>query len=165
MKFLPLMLALLVATACGSTPVQTSHEAPPSGRSPQDGQYLSLSGPPGGTLMFVVEGYRDAEASTATVERLFARWAGHGARPDPVVKGSAQTVIIAGAGRPAMAFVVGRSMATTNWCVTLVPSREHEGEGLLVLMGVGVREGASPDCAASTSEDHIRPLVASFALW
>ena len=131
---------------------------------PQAGTYLSLGGPPGGTLMFVVKGYRDADPTAATLERLFDEWAKGIPGLEPVVKGAPETLRLAGAQRPALAYVVGRSMATSNWCVSLVPAPKDPRQGLFVLMGVGTQEGAKPDCSRSTSNERLRPLVESLAV-
>jgi hypothetical protein len=131
---------------------------------PQAGTYLSLGGPPGGTLMFVVKGYRDADPTQATLERLFDEWTKGIPGLEAGGKGAPETLRLAGAQRPALAYVVGRSMATANWCVSLVPSPKDPRQGLFVLMGVGAPEGARPDCSRSTSNERLRPLMDSLAV-
>lgn len=131
---------------------------------PEAGTYLSLGGPPGGTLMFVVKSYQNAEPSHAALERLFADWTRGVPGMEPVVKGPKENLQLAGASRPAMAFVIGRSMATSNYCTAMVPSRSNPREGLYVLMGVGTAEGATPSCERSTTNERLAPLVAGLSL-
>lgn len=131
---------------------------------PRAGTYLSLGGPPGGPLMFVVKAYRNADPIAPTIEQLFTAWAGTRSGSQPLVAGKPTSVHLAGADRPAQAFRIGTSQATTNWCVSLVPSRTDPRTGLWVMIGVGSRESAEPDCRLSTKHERLRPLVQSLRL-
>lgn len=131
---------------------------------PRAGTYLSLGGPPGGTLMFVVKAYQGVDPIGPTIEQLFTAWAGTRSASQPLVAGKPTSVHLAGADRPAQAFRIGTSHATTNWCVSLVPSRTDPRTGLWVMIGVSSRETAEPDCRLSTKHERLRPLVQSLRL-
>jgi hypothetical protein len=134
-------------------------------KAPRAGTYLSLGGPPGGTLMFVVRGHT-GEADADGVSSAYRSYLKEAkAIADPLLEGSPERVTLAGAERPARAFITGSAPARANWCVILVASPRKTDEGLMVMAGVGVPDAVTdPACKRSLEHEHIRPLVASLTV-
>jgi hypothetical protein len=127
---------------------------------PQMGTYVSLGGPPGGTLMFVVRGYTGRAAKPEAIAPLYQdylKWAGITAAD--LAESKPTTVKVAGAERPAQAFVFGKPPARGNWCVILVASPRSETEGLMLLAGVSGDD--APSCEPSLTHPAIAPVLAS----
>jgi hypothetical protein len=123
----------------------------------QLGEYLSLCGPPGGRESFLVRPALEPESDAAAVEREVARQEGRILAEGIAEKGQ---VLLAGAPRPAIAYVMGEGIFRQAWCSALVGT---PAGALLVEVGIGWREGA-PTCADVVENPELRELVQSFAL-
>ena len=101
---------------------------------PSAREYAIFSGPPGGPLLVRIEpsgGRITAEALDALVTEHGARWG------SPLTLGARETVTLDEDTRPAITASTGTSLASTQWCVVLVPAHTmRRPMGLLVAFGV-----------------------------
>lgn len=126
-----------------------------------EGTYLTLSGPPGGPLGMSVRGYTNADANHGILETVIVE---HPPRP-PVIRGAPETIDLAGAARPALAYIQGESLARSLTCLALVPSPGNKREGLVVRFYVAAGSAMSKAaCKTVVERPSIAPLVASFRL-
>lgn len=124
-----------------------------------EGNYLTLSGPPGGPLGMAVWGYTSLDATHATLEKVIAQ---HPPRP-PVIRGAPESISLAGAERPALAYIQGESLARSVTCLVLVPAAGNKREGLIVTFYVAAGSAlATASCKTVVEDRSIAPLVASF---
>jgi len=140
------------AKAAGLPPVAFSFDTTDSGMSgsgSSDGDYVTLSGPPGGPLMLRI--------APATV----------GADPAALVRrGSAsvtaEEVELLGAKRRAVAWITGEGLARTSWCgIVVAPTGAAEGAAaLLVELGVG-HGGEEITCKTAVEHHVLGPVVKS----
>ena len=133
-------------------------------RRPAGSTYLSLAGPPGGLLMFVVKPYHAAEPSVSFMEQLFEQWSRTMPGLLPVDKGAVEKIFIAGGERDAVGYLGGGGPGRASWCVTLVPAAADKDEGLMILMGVAVAAAAKPSCRHALDHRRLKPLIGSFRL-
>jgi hypothetical protein len=129
---------------------------------PDRNRYLSLSGPPGGPLSFLVSPYSDD--GSPTLEQLFRKAFADQSALEPFLAGEPEKVEIAGAEREAQAFRTNRSLATSNWCVVKIPAAKIENTGLLMTLRIGSKEDRTPSCALSLKSAALAPLARSFRL-
>jgi hypothetical protein len=122
-----------------------------SGSRAGDGDYLTLSGPPGGPLMLRIY----PATVGADVETLVA-----GLRADAQLLAGRVTLL--GAERPAVAWITGESMARTAWCAVIVaPAGAASGQPALLLeLGVG-HQGDAADCKIARDHHVLGPVIDS----
>ncbi len=122
-----------------------------SGDRSGDGDYLTLSGPPGGPLMLRIF----PTTVGADVEKLIV-----GLRPEATPKPDRVTVL--GVERPAVTWITGEGMSRTLWCgVIVAPADAVPGKpGLLLEFGVGRDEG---DCKAARDHHVLGPVLDTLA--
>jgi hypothetical protein len=119
-----------------------------------DGDYLTLSGPPGGPLML-----RAYPATVgADVKQLVAALRGLPAGAE-LLDGH---VTVLGAERPAVAWVTGESLARTLWCAVIVSRGDAApgGPALLLELGVG-HQGEGVDCKIAREHHVLGPVIDS----
>jgi len=144
---------LAEAKAAGLPPLAFSFTMPPAagmiGSRFGNGDYVTLSGPPGGTLMLRI--------TPATV----------GADPAGLVDRQGSTTVpqeveLLGAKQPAVAWVHGESMARTSWCgVILAPTGAIAGAPALLLeLGIGHYEGEA-SCTPTIEDDALGVMAKS----
>jgi hypothetical protein len=124
-----------------------------SGSRVGDGDYLTLSGPPGGPLMLRIY----PATVGADVNKLVA-----GLRPDAELQGG--SVNLLGAERPAVTWITGESMARTLWCgVIVAPAGAAAGQPALLLeLGVG-HQGDGGDCKHVRDHHVLGPVLDSLS--
>jgi hypothetical protein len=122
-----------------------------SGSRVGDGDYLTLSGPPGGPLMLRIY----PATVGADLHELVAAL-----RPDAELLDGRVTLL--GAERPAVAWVSGESMARTAWCgIIVAPVSAAAGQPALLLeLGVG-HQGDAVDCKIVSEHHVLGPVIAS----
>jgi len=127
---------------------------------PDGDMYLIASGPPGGRLLFQVwktdEAGRDAAAVRRAVEKRFTV-------PSlaPTTWGPDGTLQLAGAQRPAVAYLSDKGFMQTGWCATLVA---HAAGTLLVVFASGAPGATSISCEKVVSHPSLAPVVRSFQI-
>lgn len=124
-----------------------------SGSRAGDGDYLTLSGPPGGPLMLRIY----PATVGADVKKLVA-----GLRPDAALLDG--SVNLLGAERPAVTWITGESMARTLSCGLIVaPASAAAGQPALLLeLEVGHR-GEGHDCKIARDHHVLGPVIDSLA--
>lgn len=122
-----------------------------SGSRAGDGDYLTLSGPPGGPLMLRIY----PATVGADINKLVAAL-----RPDAQLTDG--TVNLLGADRPAVTWITGESMARTLWCGIIVapPSAAAGQPALLLELGVG-HQGDGGDCKRARDHHVLGPVLDS----
>jgi hypothetical protein len=122
---------------------------------PEPDKYLIASGPPGGPLLAIVWQTDQREVEAAVRAHFSQPWL------QPLVVGDATTLDVAGATRPAVAFMTGESLRKTAWCGVLVG-----GASGTVLLTVGRAPGqaAATSCAEVIAEPSLAGFVKSFVL-
>ncbi len=127
---------------------------------PEPDKYLIASGPPGGPLLAIVW---QADARTGGAAAVDAAVRSHFAQPwqQPLVIGDATTLLIAGAKRPALAFMTGESMRKTAWCGVLVGGASGT---VLVTVGRAPGQATAMSCAEVIAEPSLAGFVKTFAL-
>jgi len=127
---------------------------------PEPDKYLIASGPPGGPLLVIVWETDQRESNVAAVEsavrKNFAQtW------QQPLVIGEAGTLQIAGAARPALAFMTGESLRKTAWCGVVMSG---PSASVFVTFGRATREVAATPCAEVMTEPSLAAFARTFAL-
>ena len=129
---------------------------------PDVGEYLAVSGPPGGpqNVRFVSLGARvDGPAALEAVLRPIFSHVGD----DPFALGAPTEVTVGGSPRQALSFATGQSMARTSWCAILIDSRLRGAvPQLLVLVGIGSSD--APDCQVPLRDAQLGAVVGSLVL-
>lgn len=122
-----------------------------SGSRAGDGDYLTLSGPPGGPLMLRIY----PATVGADVKTLVAAL-----RPDAQLTDG--NVNLLGADRPAVTWITGESMARTLWCgIIVAPATAAAGQPAL-LLELGVRhQGEGGDCQRVRDHHVLGPVLDS----
>lgn len=143
------------AKAAGLPPVAFSFDLTGSGMSGGrvgNGDYVMLSGPPGGPLTLRI--------APATV----------GADPATLVQHGSATVTpeeveLLGAKQRAVAWITGEGMTRISWCGIVVapPGAAEGGAALLVELGVGYF-GEAITCKTTVEHIVLGPIMKSFAL-
>jgi hypothetical protein len=115
-----------------------------------DGQYVHLSGPPGGPLSLSI--------SPTTI----------GADLQKLIGGATvatEQVELLGASRSAAAWVTGESLARTSWCALIVgrPEAKAGDPALLLELGVG-HQGDAVTCKTALEDPTLKPIVESLTL-
>ncbi len=123
------------------------------------GMYLSLSGPPGGPLGMRVSSYTNGDADHATLEKNISVPQQFG-----YTKGAPEQVSLAGASRPALAYLSGQAIAKVHGCAVLVPARAGAREGLVVTFISSGHSVTQPNCATVLANPSLTKLVATFRL-
>lgn len=131
---------------------------------PEDGVYLTLSGPPGGPLLFQVFAYRsnghDAAALDAQIKARFNQ-----PHQQPLQLDEQGTLKLSGSDRAIRTFITGSMpMIRTRWCAALIPAPSGHAEGLFVVFGDAAPAVKTAECAAIVAHPHLAPLVRSFAV-
>jgi hypothetical protein len=145
--------SLAGAKAAGLPPLAFSFALPGdagmSGDAFGDGDYVTLSGPPGGTLMLRITPAKVGADPAGLVSR-------DGLPTTP------QEVELLGAKQPAVAWVSGESMARTAWCgIIVAPAGAAEGAPALLLeLGVGHYKGEAA-CAPTLEDDALGTMAKS----
>jgi hypothetical protein len=116
-----------------------------------NGDYLTLSGPPGGPLTLQIY----PATVGADVRKLVTSL-----RPDAELIDGRVTLL--GAERPAVAWVSGESLARTAWCAVIVapPSASPGKPALLLELGVG-HQGEGVDCKIAREHHVLGPVIDS----
>jgi hypothetical protein len=125
---------------------------------PEPGVYVTLSGPPGGTLMLTVLPYQGKD-EPGTLERHLRARAGK-MRWQPLLFGKAERLALAGEQRHAIGFIANESHARARYCGVLVPTSPDAG--LLVLIAHSVFQGDDTSCAATAAHPTLAPAMQSF---
>lgn len=125
---------------------------------PEPGIYVTLSGPPGGTLTLTVLPYQ-GKNEPATLEQHLRGRAGK-MRWQPMRFGKAERLTVAGEARHAIGFIANESMARARYCGVLVPTSQDAG--LLVLIAHSIFQGDDTSCAATAAHPSLAPAMQSF---
>lgn len=127
---------------------------------PEEELYVSASGPPGGRLELEVWNTGERAGDVAAVRRAVAqRFTASSLVPK--VWGPDELLDIAGARRPAVAFLSDRAMMQTGWCATLVP---HAKGTLLVVLGSGAPGATAISCDKVVAHPALAALLRSFRI-
>jgi hypothetical protein len=124
-----------------------------SGSRVGEGDYLTLSGPPGGPLMLRIY----PATVGADLKKLVAAL-----RPEAELQDGSVTLL--GAERPTVSWISGESMARTLWCAVIVaPASAAPGQPALLLeLGVG-HQGEGADCKLARDHHVLGPVIDSLA--
>ena len=117
--------------------------------------------------MFVVRGYTDHKQDASEIPGVYRAYLKKSGMPaDGLIEGKPTEVMLAGAKRPAVPFIHGKSMARGNWCVVFVRSPRAETDGLMVMAGVGApdEKATEPDCERSMNQAAIKVMAGSLTL-
>ena len=120
-----------------------------SGSQLGNGEYLHLSGPPGGPLTLRI--------APTTVDAAFAEVEG--------AKLVEEQVELLGEQRRAAAWITGESLARTSWCAVIIgpPGAKSGDPALLLEVGVG-HQGDALACATAIDDPNLGPVVRSLKL-
>lgn len=123
-----------------------------SGDRSGDGDYLTLSGPPGGPLMLRVY----PSTVGADLEKLIA-----GLRPEATL--TPDKVTFFGAELPAVSWISGEGFSRTVWCAVIVapPDSQPGKAALLFEFGAGRDDGG--DCKWARGHHVLGPVLDSLA--
>jgi hypothetical protein len=126
----------------------------------QPGSYVSASGPPGGRIEFEAWNTDEAGLGHAAVRRAVEH---RFMAPSlvPKVWGSDGVLEIAGARRPAVAFLSDKAFMQTGWCAALVP---HGTGTLLVALASGAPGATTITCEQVVAHPSLQPILQSFQL-
>jgi hypothetical protein len=126
---------------------------------PEQGAYLTISGPPGGPQLLRFLSLAGRIEDPAALEPIL-RQTFSGAGGDPFVLGAPTEVTIGGSARQALPFATGQSMARTAWCAVLIDSRLRGAvPQLLVLAGIG--SSGEPDCSVPLGNEQLAKVLES----
>lgn len=115
--------------------------------------FLSLNGPPGGTLSVAFHGFAGEGPSASSLASLVSP--SHGARARVV---SPARVRVAGAERDAAAFEGGEAMAAATHCAIVIERRTKKGTASVII--VASRGGLVHTCEKVLEEPSIHAVVA-----
>jgi hypothetical protein len=126
---------------------------------PDEGEYLAVSGPPGGPQMLRFLSLTERVEGAAALEPILrAKFSTVGS--DPFVLGTPIEATIGGSSRQALPFATGQSMARTGWCAVLIDSHLRGAvPQLLVLAGIG--SSGEPDCAVPLGNEQLAKILDS----
>ena len=143
--------------------VDTAGTAMLASKFPDDGLYLTMSGPPGGPLLVQVYGYAGTAHDVATLE---AQIRANYDKPwfQPFTLDQTTKLSLGGADRLARTFLTGKGHTRTRWCAALVPAPKGAAEGLVVVFGDAAGAETGADCAAIAAHAHLAPVLRSFQL-
>ena len=122
---------------------------------PDDGVYLTLSGPPGGLLLLQV--YPAGPGGATGLERMLRV---HFDKPwwQPLSFETSERAVIAGAERDAMRFSTLEGVRRVAWCGALLPARSD------LLLVVGVEAPTPLTCAQLVLHPQLAPALASLVV-
>ena len=119
------------------------------------GEYLHLSGPPGGPLILRIGRARSSSLFTNVVA------ADHLGDAKLVE----EQVELLGAPRRAAAWVNGESLARTSWCAVILAAADAKQEDPAIVLEVGVgHSGDAVACKTALEDPNIKPVLASLKL-
>lgn len=128
-----------------------------AGKFGQPNSYLTVSGPPGGTVLAIVWTTDEHDEDAAAIERSVQK---HYAQRATLQIGRTDSITIAGRERPALSFTTGEGFGRVSWCAVIVTS----GDGaVLVALGLDAR-ARTHSCAEIVAFPDLAVFVRTFAV-